>query len=67
MSGKTAVLENEARNELISRINEHIPVYSGSYNPLLENEFGITDGKEFQSLPISRLIEISDFLDNLFV
>jgi hypothetical protein len=67
MSAETIVLENEARSELLSRINEHVSFFPGSHNELLMDKFGITDGGDLINLSISKLTEIADFLDDFFL
>jgi len=65
MSGRsrTADLEGQAREDLISRIGGNVDL---SHNQLLEDRFGIKDIGDFSNLPISKLMEIADFLDEVF-
>ena len=63
MSGIKIDFEHQAREELISRIGENVDL---DYNPLLEDKFGITTTEDFDSLSICKLIEIADFLDEIF-
>jgi len=68
MSGRsrTTDLERQTREELISGISENIDLSHNSHNQLLEDEFGIRDIEDLINLSIPKLMEIADFLDEVF-
>ena len=65
MSGRsrTTDLERQTREELISGISENIDLF---HNQLLEDKFGIKGIEDFSNLSILKLMEIADFLDEVF-